>query len=201
MIKDSTLSKKELDVISDTDFLLAKAKIMEKLHDQFGHVREELKLIVKSSSFSFPDEVDIQEGKIFKGEYYQDLPYLVLDYPKYFSKTSILTFRTMFWWGNFFSLTLHLKGNPLEKYRQNILGKTNELKGTGTYICKNDTPWEYHYEQDNYVNIDENINGSYEEILQKKEFIKLSRKIQLDEYENFMFFCKETFNIFLSVLR
>ena len=49
--------------------------------------------------------------KIAKGENYLQLPYVLLDYPRCFDKENIFAIRTMFWWGNFFSITLHLSGS------------------------------------------------------------------------------------------
>ncbi len=34
----------------------------------------------------------------------------MLDYPRAFGRDSIFACRTFFWWGRFFSLTLHLAG-------------------------------------------------------------------------------------------
>jgi len=194
------LSEKELSVITDTDFLLAKAKIIAKIQKQFGQIRDELKSLVENSGLSFPEEVDTKMGKISKGENYQQLPFVVLDYPKLFTDKSVFSFRTMFWWGNFFSFTLHLGGRALENYRHNLIDNIDSLKNTGTYICTNSTPWEYHYKKDNYVLIDKMENDSLHEILENKDFIKLSRKIGLTEFKGVVEFCKESFSSFLAVL-
>ena len=139
-------------------------------------------------------------GKISKGENYQQLPFVVLDYPKLFTDKSVFSFRTMFWWGNFFSITLHLGGRALENYRHNLIKNIDSLKNTGIYICTNSTPWEYHYKKDNYVLIDEMENASLHEILENKDFIKLSRKIGLTEFKGVVEFCRESFSSFLTVL-
>ena len=59
--------------------------------------------------------------KISKGENYKGLPWLVLDYPRYFNKEDIFAIRTLFWWGNFFSITLHISGKYKMRYEKKII--------------------------------------------------------------------------------
>ena len=40
--------------------------------------------------------------KISRGEQYLGLPYVMLDYPRIFSKENVFAIRTFFWWGNYF---------------------------------------------------------------------------------------------------
>ena len=82
---------------------------------------EKVKAEIKKKKLVFPHAVDALNGKIFRGENYRQLPYLVLDYPKHFSKESVLAFRTMLWWGNFFSCTLHLQGKALDERRSSLI--------------------------------------------------------------------------------
>ena len=103
------ISEKELKVLQGTDFLLTKAAVLEKIYKLLEDTRSKLIKNVKSTNFSFPDGTDIVTGKISRGENYRNLPYMVLDYPTLFTNESSFSFRTMFWWGNFFSSTLHLE--------------------------------------------------------------------------------------------
>jgi hypothetical protein len=34
----------------------------------------------------------------------------------------VFAIRTMFWWGNFFSVTLHMKGNYREHFQEKLIG-------------------------------------------------------------------------------
>ena len=65
--------------------------------------------------------------KISKGENYNGFPYIILDFPSTFSKENIFAVRTMFWWGNFISITLHLKGSYKNMYAANILKKLHDV--------------------------------------------------------------------------
>jgi len=120
------LTEKELKVLEDKDFLISKHLVIEKILTQFQDVRRKLKTTLCNSNFIFDPHIDIENGKIFKGDNYRMLPYVVLDYPKFYSKGDVFTFRTMLWWGHFYSSTLHIEGKSLRKYRNNY-GKSSSI--------------------------------------------------------------------------
>ncbi len=93
------ITDKELLILQDTDFLLTKATVLEKINELLGQTREELKESVENSNFSFPDRTYLLNGKISKGENYKNLPFMVLDYPALFTTKTVFAYRTMFWWG------------------------------------------------------------------------------------------------------
>jgi hypothetical protein len=144
------LTEKELLILQDKDFLLTKAAVLQKITELLEDTREEIKRCVENSNFSFPDGTGLLDGKTSRGENYKNLPYMVLDYPALFSKNSIFAYRTMFWWGNFFSATLHLEGIALDDYRNSIRLNLDEIFNKDVFIGVGDTPWQYHYEEDNY---------------------------------------------------
>ncbi|MEI9808974.1 MAG: hypothetical protein WDO16_14545 [Bacteroidota bacterium] len=82
-----------------------------------------------------PPEVIKISPKISKGENYKGLPYLVLDYPRYFEKDNHFAVRSMFWWGNFFSSTLHLSGIYKKKYTSAIEASFTQLQENDFFIC------------------------------------------------------------------
>jgi hypothetical protein len=49
----------------------------------------------------------------------------VLDYPRIFTEEDVFAFRTLFWWGNYLSFTLHLKGKYLPPVITEILPSKN----------------------------------------------------------------------------
>jgi len=196
-IKNIDFTKKELSLLKDTDFLLAKIKIIEKVNALLVETRKELFQAIKKSSSNIPSELELKKGKISKGEYYRGLPYLVLDCPAYFSDKNIFAYRTMFWWGNFFSSTLHLQGESLEKYRNNLVTNFGNLLNKEIYICINTTPWEYHYEKDNYVLLD----NFHKPFITNCNFLKLSKKIELENWYSLTDFSKEFLELLLTNLK
>jgi len=109
---DIKFSKKELSLLKDTDFLLTKIKIIEKVNNLFVETKKEVQNSIEKLNFDFPNELDLKKGKISKGEYYKGLPYLVLDFPTHFSEKNIFAYRTMFWWGNFLAVLFIYKESP-----------------------------------------------------------------------------------------
>ena len=63
----------------------------------------------------------------------------------------IFAIRTMFWWGNFFSITLHLSGIYKTMFAQKIIACYELLKETDFFICVHEEQWQHHFEKDNYI--------------------------------------------------
>jgi len=191
------LTDKELLILQDTDFLLTKVILLEKMTKLFEQTREELKQCVENSNFSFPDGTDLLSGKISRGENYKGLPYLVLDYPTLFSKNSTFAFRTMCWWGNFFSSTIHLEGIALINYKNSIINNLHMLLQKDIYICVADNPWQYHYNEDNYLP----LSNAHNDFISNCEFLKLSKKIELKNWNDVPKFSADFFSLLLPILK
>ncbi|HEX6916286.1 MAG TPA: hypothetical protein VF145_13645, partial [Chitinophagaceae bacterium] len=106
------LSKEELDLVTNAGFILTKNRIIGKVYDMFGLLSETF----RQQAAGFPDEMSRAQAKISKGENYLGLPWVMMDYPRLFSKTDVFAVRCFFWWGNFFSITLQLSGKYLGQY-------------------------------------------------------------------------------------
>src|SRR5205085_6167099 len=131
----------------------------QKILELFGDLERTLKAEDLLHELHF-DNLEKTTGKIFRGENYRKLPYVVLDYPKLFSADNVLAFRTMFWWGNEFSFTLHLQGRALDKFRAAIEKNIHTLQHKQFYFCVNDSPWQYSFTADNYLPLDELLSDS-----------------------------------------
>ena len=203
MDKPKPFNQKELDYLRNTDFLLTKRKLIEQLQRVLVFSQDSLKEVLSNRKANLPANCLQRAGKISRGENYRGLPYLVLDYPRLLAKDDIFSFRSMFWWGNFFSCTLHLQGQSLQLYRTQLI-ETLSRKATqlpsDTWICVNDTPWEYHYKPSNYKLLSETTPEELNQLL-NKDFVKLSRKIPLQQYERFPTFTSECLLQFLSCLQ
>lgn len=191
-----SLTEKENKYIHDTDFLISKSVIYDKIHKQLEVTRSHIKYVIDRTNFSFPENTDTKYGKIFKGEYYRSLPYLVLDYPKLFTKKNIFTYRTMFWWGNFFSSTLHIEGEYLKKVRSQIIQNVDVLIKGKTYLSVGDTPWEYHYEVSNY----QLPNLKNIKTVQDCKFLKLSKNFELNDLDKLPKLSEDFFTFLLKFL-
>lgn len=193
------LSSEEFITITNTRFLQVKADATTKVWNELEELQAMYKGIVNELEISFP--VKLNHPKISKGENYKGLPYLVSDYPAIFNKDNILALRSMFWWGNFFSITLHLQGVYKEQYATNIIAYLEQNKPDGLYLACNNTPWEYHYESDNYCAVDTMDDETIKRLITQSNFIKLSAKLNLQDYVQLKFFMEEWATLLLGLLK
>lgn len=195
------ISPEELKILNDSAFFMTKKKVTEKIYALFSETNQLLKEELTHSNITIPKGVDIIEGKIFRGENYRDLPYLVMDFPKLFNKESVFTFRNMLWWGNFFSCTLHLEGEALNEFRKKLIQNKDVICNDNFWFCVNEkSPWEYHYQKENYLPAKE-LGNELTKMLEEKTFIKISKFISLEEWQRFPSFAKETLTSCFIALR
>ena len=174
------LTNEELALMKDTQFLLTKVVVIHKVIELLETSKKKLQLSFANHQLFVPDEVLLEKGKISRGENYHNLPYVVLDFPAFFQKENIFALRTMFWWGNFFSITLHIQGIFWERYKNSILVGWDQFLSDDKYICLGPTPWEYHYRPDNYLPISKVMKDH----VHVKTFFKISKKIDLQDWKH-----------------
>ncbi|MBL0132092.1 MAG: hypothetical protein IPP43_14155 [Chitinophagaceae bacterium] len=173
------LSQKEMELVTNADLILTKNVILEKVNQLLADLQLKQQMYVTSQAPGIPAEFTHSSSKISKGENYQGLPYRLLDYPKIFDHANILAIRTMFWWGNFFSITLHISGNFKQEAAEKLIAAYPALKENKYYACRNKDPWEHHFENGNYVLISELSENEFEELVRGKDFFKLVNKLPL----------------------
>ena len=140
-----TLSAKELELVSNKEWILTKRVIIEKVCQLFAMLASSMQQYTLTNASVLPDEVGAIDPKISKGENYLQLPYVMLDYPRYFTKADTLAIRTFFWWGNFFSIHLQLSGIYKEAVMPSLVDKFYELQKMGYSICIGKDPWNHHF--------------------------------------------------------
>ncbi len=175
------LSDLEQAKVMDAEWILTKHQIMEKVQLMMQQQIDPINHIFKPLATEFDRAILSGSPKISKGENYRKLPFIILDYPAVFSKTDVFALRTLFWWGNNFSLHLQLRGKYLHQFKEKLF-KNLKTDGSGFYICVNDTEWEHHFENDNFVlaNAD-NISLAFNS---NSDFIKLALKYNLEDWNN-----------------
>ena len=98
-----TLSAKEAELIANSDWILTKNEIIQKVKFLLADLQLKQQHILNLHPGILPEEVTAIPAKISRGENYLGLPWLILDYPRLFGKEDQFAIRTMFWWGHFFS--------------------------------------------------------------------------------------------------
>ncbi|TMI64786.1 MAG: hypothetical protein E6H07_02395 [Bacteroidetes bacterium] len=177
-------SELEQSLMRNAEWILTKNAIMEKMKWLLQDCQDEQAALFSNMHSSLPAEIFITSAKISKGENYDGLPWLMLDYPRHFEKENSFAIRTLFWWGNFFSVTLHLSGKYKEQYAANIISQYDTLNQNDFYLCVNNTEWEHHFEKTNYIPVNKTDIDAFLQIINEKNFIKLSVKIDLYQWEN-----------------
>ena len=172
-----TLSATELKKVMDTDFFLTKQTIIASVYELFkkqASVLTELLPMYDGLLAFFPLA---GVPKIYKGENYKGLPYVMMDYPRKFEGNDIFAVRTFFWWGNHFSIHLLLKGVYKEALQSTV--ERNIKNSTGIYTCVNSNAWQYNFEEDNYV-----LCKDVTAISGNTDFLKFGIKIPLAQWNS-----------------
>jgi hypothetical protein len=178
------LSLLEMDLVNNADWILTKNGIIQKAIRLLTGLQEKQQDYFGSFSQYLPGEVLKSSPKISKGENYQGLPYLILDFPRFFEHKNIFAIRTMFWWGNFFSITLHLSGNYKTMFAGKIVSSFNLLKEKDFFICIHEEQWQHHFKSDNYTPISKWNKDDFTYMVNAGSFIKLASKIPLRKWND-----------------
>jgi hypothetical protein len=195
------LSAEELQMVTDTSFILTKHKIMDKANMLLGNLAEVVKAGVLKNNNDLPAAVMASTPKITKGENYLQLPYLILDYPRCFDKENVFAIRTMFWWGNFFSCTLHLSGSYKTMFLQTVQNNIAALQKNNFYICINKDEWQHHFKNDNYVLLDTLSTEEINAVICKHHFVKVAAKVELHQWQDAPVLLEKSFTAMMGLLR
>lgn len=195
------LSAKELQLVNNAAILLTKNLILQKTFQLLAAQQAKQSEYLKSQSAFLPAGVFRFTPKISKGENYKGLPWLVLDNPRVFDKKNILAIRTLFWWGHFFSSTLHLSGGYKEAFEKKILSSFRLLQKKGFSVCIHAQEWEHHFEKDNYSGLADMTQNEFQVILMNKPFVKLAKKIPLLEWDRIPRMLFADFKILTGILQ
>ena len=193
------LSSLEMELVNDTEWIFTKQLIIEKVSHLLGLLHQDYKKIIASQNGLMPELLLRPGGKISKGENYKSLPFMILDYPAVFNKEKIFAIRTMFWWGNFFSVSLHLSGNYFKSI-SNIAKATSFLKEKGFSVSVNEDEWQHHFHPSNFTNINE-LNSDEIKNLFQKNFLKIAKRINLSNWGVAPQFLKETFTEIIEFIK
>lgn len=167
------LTKKELLLAEDTNYLLSKQKLMGKLGDSLqqladGWIEKHADLLVVSASHG-------RSKKLSKGENYRGLPYLVMDIPQISGPDFDLLFRVVFWWGHGLTLNLYLNTKIIEKI--GVMGQTKTLIQTDNRFM-----WENDLTHKSFSKVKHLTETEWTSVLQQAGHIRLCKKVKLADY-------------------
>lgn len=190
------LNSDELMLLQDANVLRIKNSALDKVFNILASAMEDLKTVAPNYSKVVPEAAILFHGKVSRGENHLGLPYQVLDYPATFALDDIFAFRTMVWWGNFYSCTLHIQGKHLFSLKEIILNNVNSISKSGIYVSCGDSPWNYDYNKENYK-----LASELETIdLDDRFFLKLSQKFELEDLHRLSENCLASFDQFMKII-
>jgi hypothetical protein len=176
------LSEDELLLVQNAAVILTKNAVIKKAISLFSLLADDMRTALEQSRL--PEEVKITTPKISKGENYNGLPYVILDYPRLFTHENIFAIRTLFWWGNYFSITLHLKGIYKEMFVQSVKENISSLAEKYFSICISPDQWRHELEEDNYISLLRITENELGDIIEKNHFLKLSAKAEFAQWDD-----------------
>jgi hypothetical protein len=176
------LSAEEMKLVTNSGWILTKHRIIEKVYHLFGNLSEQMQLYLQERSSLLAGEVLRLPPKISKGEQYEALPYVVLDYPRLFSKEDVFAVRSFFWWGNYFSITLHLKGKFQLQCCKKITAAIAEKKLQEHYFSFSGNEFSFNLDGKNYFLINNTNEDRYKK-MEQQPFLKISCKISFEHWD------------------
>ncbi|HWB25463.1 MAG TPA: hypothetical protein VG738_08275 [Chitinophagaceae bacterium] len=195
------LSKSELSLVTDASFILTKNSIITKVYGIFGQLSDEWQAYTAAKKDKLPAEVYMVSPKIYKGEQYLGLPYVMLDYPRVYGVGNIMAIRCFFWWGNFFSITLHLQGRFMLACADALRAWVKQHAGNEWFIGVNNDAWQHHFGENNYCSLDVMGEDILNDVLASDGgFVKLAKKLPLEQWDDAVQFFTKAYAELMQVL-
>jgi hypothetical protein len=171
------LTKHELNFARDKTYPLVKHDIVQKINNQFQELGQ--KLVQQLSGHEL---VSIAEFKITRGENFQLMPYMVLDFPKINGKEFSITCRTLFWWGHYFSCNLVIQTRLLDvEQTASSLVKMKKVR-----ILRGENLWEHDIKNADYVKIHTLTQQEIIQLLEEQTYLKLAVGIDIEKAETLL---------------
>jgi hypothetical protein len=193
------LSPKEMDLVTNAEWILTKNSILQKIAELLGELQMQYRQTLENLP-GLPEKVLAVSPKISRGENFKGLPYLVLDYPRYFNQQDVFAVRTLFWWGNFFSITLHLSGTYKNEFEKKISASLSLLREKGFYCCINEDQWQHHFEENNYQPLSSLNDEEVKKYFAERSFIKIASRFNLEEWDKSISSLRTNFKTIIEVL-
>jgi hypothetical protein len=174
-------SAEEIRLMADPGVILTKNSVMTKVVGLMAALSGGYKEIWADATVgaSRTSAAAAVSPKISRGENYLGLPWVILDYPRFFGRDDIFAIRTMFWWGHTFSVTLHLKGKYKELYLPVIGQHWVALAAAGFHVGRGADEWRHEHAPDNY-----GVLRAAADLHGERDFLKLSAAVGLDRWED-----------------
>ncbi len=181
----------------DTRFILTKNAVLKKVELLFGALSERIRHSVTELGLN-ESPLFVSGPKIARGEKYQGLPWIMLDYPRIFSRTDTCAIRCFFWWGHYWTVTLQLAGIYLDQHKQSVKTFVQEINEKNWYLSVGEDQWQHQLELTAYTATD-SIDKTYWQ--KDRPFLKLVKKIPLEQWDDIFPLLENSIDSMLSILK
>lgn len=186
------ISEQELHLVSNSDVLRLKNALLQKVVAGFAALNEDYTGIVQQYGW----ETGSPSAKISRGEQYLGLPWVVLGYPRIFTRGNMLVIRTLFWWGHSFSIHLIISGGWKKQYFKALVSGIEMGRINNWYVCIHPSEWHHYFESDNYIELTcDSIRAA-----QDHPFIKIAAKIPVHHWSEAPAFLRQQYLNLVQVL-
>lgn len=174
--------------------------MLQKVEILFGELSETFRLMVQQMGLEETTPF-ILTPKIARGENYEGLPWVMMDYPRLFTKTDTCAIRCFFWWGHYFTITIQLSGVYQEAYilsAKNFIQAQQQDGKRDWYLSVGTGAWQHKIVETNYISIHELGEQHWQE---ERAFLKLAKKIPLEKWDDMTNFFEEGFKELVAILQ
>ena len=198
MMEDSKIhfSEAETDLMKNAAIILTKNSVLNKMKQLLEGLQQDLEQVATTSTLGQQDIIT-SVAKISRGENYLGLPYLVLDYPRKSDSAGLFFIRNMFWWGHFFSTTLHVSGIYKKKILPALSTAYADLQKC--FIGVHEDQWVHHFESDNYVAISSLTEKAFLTLCENGDHLKIAVSQPLDTWPQARENMQENWKLMLKV--
>jgi hypothetical protein len=195
------LSKEEMELISNADWILTKNRLMEWTRERLAALQAPQWEALRGCGDAIPSELWQVPAKISRGDQYEGLPWLMLDLPRYFEGDDHFAIRSFFLWGHGFSLVLYIKGRFRKRWINNLRDNQEVLAAAGWRRTVQLDPWQHHFRVDNYQPIAEINSEEWSDWLQHHPFIKLGYIIPINQWHEMPGLLMEQYRLLCTILK
>jgi hypothetical protein len=193
------LTGPEADLVQNAAWLLTKQQVTAKVYTLLGELSVRYAQLLQQYPPADP-AVLLPTPKIARGEYYRQLPYVMLDQPRFFKQEDAFAIRSFFWWGNHFSIHLHLSGNCKHQYLPQLLQHLHAGRLQQWHTVLQEDRWQHYFGPDNYVPVAKQPVDLIAATWQQLPFIKLGQYLPLNRWNEAPAFYADRFENLLLLL-
>lgn len=199
-MSDLKFDPDESALMFNADIFLLKRRLNQKIYILFEQIISRLKDTDEHKQFLFPENTDVLSGKISQGENYQSCPWVMLDFPRLFTKKEIFAFRTLFWYGHFFSCSLLCSGDIAGRFKEKLISNKKLLEANNFYFSLHPDAWLHNIDDAAFKKIDEITAEEMHDHINKTGYFKISAKFSSTDPGQILNHSENIYRKFLKVI-